>query len=87
LAQAKFDSLGIRRLSHPPYSPDTASCNFSFFGYIKMQLEGISFATPSTLICDVQEMLDEICLIEWVTPFDEWEIRLRRCIDSGGEYL
>jgi hypothetical protein len=71
LTQPKFDSLGIHRSNNPPYSPDSAPCDIWFFGYIKMKLEGISFATPSALGCHMQEVLDEICIIESVKIFDE----------------
>jgi hypothetical protein len=52
-----------------------------------MKLEGMFFATPSAFVCEMQEILDEICITKWVKIFDEWEVRLRLCIDSGGEYL
>jgi hypothetical protein len=28
LVQSKFNSMGIRRLPHPPYGPDIALCDF-----------------------------------------------------------
>jgi hypothetical protein len=52
-----------------------------------MNFQGLSLATPSALVYEVQEILDEIDITEWVKPFDEWEVRVRRCIRSGGGYL
>jgi hypothetical protein len=64
LAQAQFDSLGIHSLGHPSYSPDITPCDFWLFGYVKRKLEGVSFAIPNALVCEMQEILDEICITE-----------------------
>jgi hypothetical protein len=87
LAKEKIDSLGIHGSSPPPYSPDIALCDFWLFRDIKMKLERMSFATPSALASDFQEILDEIYIAECVKVFHEWEVRLRPCINSGDEYL
>jgi hypothetical protein len=49
LVESKFDSIGIPRLSHPPYRPDTTPCACSLFGSLKMKLEGMFFDTPAAL--------------------------------------
>jgi len=87
LVQSKFDSMGIHRLPHPPYSPDIAPCDFWLFGYLKMKLEGMFFDTPAALLAEVEEILGDISITEWVKVFDEWKDRLKRCIDAEGEYL
>jgi hypothetical protein len=73
-AQAKFDSLGIHCLNNLPYNSDISLCDFWLFKYIKMKLEAMSFATPSVLVYEVQEILDMIYIIEYVKIFDEWKV-------------
>jgi hypothetical protein len=36
----------------------------------------MSFAIPNTLVCELQQILDELCITKSVKIFDEWEIRL-----------
>jgi hypothetical protein len=36
--QGKFDSKGLVRSPHPPYSPDLSPCDFSFFGMAKGEM-------------------------------------------------
>jgi hypothetical protein len=71
-------------LSHSSYSPDIDLRDFLLFGHIKMKLEGMSFASPSALVCEVHKIIDEIWITKWAKGFGDWEVRLRRCIDSGG---
>jgi hypothetical protein len=52
-----------------------------------MKLEGMPFPAPSRLVSEVREILDEICMTKSVKVLDEWEFRLRSCIDSGGKYV
>jgi hypothetical protein len=69
--QGKVHYLSLHHLSHPTYSPDVASCDFSRFGHIMMKLKGRSFAVPNALVCDVQEIFDKIWVTEGVKVFDE----------------
>jgi hypothetical protein len=44
-ADDDFDPLGIIRLSHPPYGPDLAPCDFWLFGNLKIKLERNTFTS------------------------------------------
>jgi hypothetical protein len=46
--------MSIHGLSDPPYSPDIASCDFWFFGCLKMKLDGMFFDTPAALLAEVE---------------------------------
>jgi hypothetical protein len=52
-----------------------------------MKIQGMSFASPSTIVCEIQEIFNEICITEWVKVFDDWEVGQRQCIDIRGEYF
>jgi histone-lysine N-methyltransferase SETMAR len=80
-------SLGLKKLEHPPYSPDLAPCDFFLFGHVKGRLNGCSFATPDEIFAAVQEVINEIPPDVFARVFEEWLARLRTCRDSGGEYV
>jgi hypothetical protein len=45
---------------HPPYSLDSASCDFAFFHKLKMELKGRRFETVSDVQSELQAVLDSI---------------------------
>jgi hypothetical protein len=45
---------------HPPHSPDLASCDFSLFPKLKMELKGRRFDTVSDIQRELQAVLDSI---------------------------
>ena len=74
----------VQLLGHPPYSPDLAPCHF-FFPKVKEKLRGRQFSNP-----DVSAYLEEIEDISknvWRHSFGKWFKRMRRCIQSKGEYV
>jgi histone-lysine N-methyltransferase SETMAR len=87
LTSAQYAELGIKRLPHPPYSPDLAPCDFWLFGHLKQCLEGRVFEDDMALRAAVTEILMSIEPEVFAKVFDEWKCRLQRCIDQGGEYL
>jgi hypothetical protein len=47
-------------ISHPPYSPDLASCNFLLFPKIKFKLKGCRFETTEEIQVESQKVLDTL---------------------------
>jgi ribosomal protein S25 len=45
---------------HPPYSPDSAPCDFTLFSKLKMKLTGRHFETVSVIQRESQAVLDSI---------------------------
>jgi hypothetical protein len=35
----------------------------------------------------VGDALRVICADEWIACFDDWKLRLQKCIDASGEYF
>jgi transposase len=83
----KIKELGFILVPQPPYSPDLAPCDFFLFGYLKRHLEGKHFTREDQVIAVVMEVSDKIPLQTFQNAMDDWQYRLRRCIQLGGEYL
>jgi hypothetical protein len=47
-------------VSHPPYSPDSAHCDFVLLAKLKMKLKGRRFETMSDIQRESQAVLDSI---------------------------
>jgi hypothetical protein len=47
-------------IPHPPYSPDSAPCDFALFPKLKMKLKGRRFETASHIQRELQMVLDSI---------------------------
>jgi transposase len=82
-----IEELGFILVPQPPYFPDLAPCDFFLFGYLKQHLEGKYFTREDQMIAAVREVFDTIPLRTFQNVMDDWEYRLRRCIQLGGEYF
>ena len=78
---------GIKRMEHPPYSPDLAPSDFFLFGFLKTNLEGKHFDSAEELLDWVKNFLNSIDIEMLRNVYIEWVLRLQQCIDSGGEYV
>jgi len=61
----------VKILSHPPYSPDLAPCDFFLFPKIKKELGGRSFSNIENLARAVQAITDSIINDEYQNSFQE----------------
>jgi hypothetical protein len=82
----KIEELGFILVPQPPHSPDLAPCNFFLFGYLKQHLEGKYFTREDHVITAVKEVFNKIPLQTFENVMDDWQYRLRRCMQLGGEY-
>jgi len=78
---------GMTPLTHPPYSPDLAPCDFFLFPRMKKVLKGKRFADVEEVKKKTTEALNGISLQEFQNCFVQWKTRLDRCIASHGEYF
>jgi len=72
---------------HPPFSPDLAPSGFYLFGKIKKKLEGRRFRNSDELLDAIIYITAFIPASELQAVFQEWEMRLRKCIELNGEYV
>jgi len=87
LSQNALERNNITKLPHPPYSPDLAPCDFWLFGFLKGKLVGGSFNTEAELHEAVCSEIDKITIKNIRSVFNEWILRLEKCIQIGGEYV
>jgi hypothetical protein len=57
------------------------------FGSPKQHLEGKHLTREDEAIAVVSEVFGKIPLQMFQNVMDDWQYRLRRCIQLGGEYL
>lgn len=78
-AHAIRDVLGFQRLSHPPYSPNTAQMNFIVFLAVNPELHSIRFDNVTDLCMTTVSSFDVI-LYQDLT----WVSRRRKCVRVRG---
>lgn len=82
-----FDENSVRRLPHPPYSPDLAPCDFFLFPYVKDKLRGVKFDSSEAAIDAYLGHISDIPREKWLECFQMWFYRMQRCIACHGEYF
>lgn len=78
---------GMTTVSHPPYSPDLAPCDFFLFPRMKRDMKGKRFADIDEVKKKTTEALAGITKDEFKKCFENWNKRLDKCINSNGEYF
>jgi hypothetical protein len=77
----------IAVLEHPPHSPNLAPCDFFLFPKVKSVLKGTRFASVTEVKKKTTEQLRQLTDDELQHGFDQWKIRMQRCVDAEGEYI
>jgi hypothetical protein len=78
---------GMRRVPHPPYSPDPAPCDFYLFGYIKGRLADASLEVPDQLLQAIDAISQPIGKAKLERVFQEWMHRLAQCCVAVGDLV
>lgn len=78
---------GMITVSHPPYSPDMAPCDFFLFPRMKKNMKGKRFEDIDEVIRKTRAELKGITSEEFSDCFKKWKTRLDKCIASEGEYF
>ena len=89
-ANATVDFLqanSVRPLTHPPYSPDLAPCDFFLFPTVKKNLRGERFASPEDAVRVYEDEIAALSQTDWSSCFSSWFHRMKRCVESHGEYF
>jgi hypothetical protein len=77
----------ITALSHPPYNPDLAPCDFFLFPKFKTHLKGHHFETTENVQTAATRVLNNISSEDFLHCYEEWQQRWNRCIRSQGAYF
>lgn len=89
-AAATLDFLtenGVRLLSHPPYSPDLAPCDFFLFPKLKLQMRGKQFESPEAAVAAYRSLLEDMDKNDFVACFEDWFVRMAKCVECSGGYF
>ena len=74
-------------LTHPPYSPDLAPCDFALFPKLKDELKGKHFNDLDELRSESIRILYSYP-VEWFDQvYRQWIEMHRKCIASQGAYF
>ena len=83
-----FLTKHITVLEHPPYTPDLALCDlFYLFPKIKSALKGTGFESVDAVKAKATELMNKLSEDNLQHCFQQWKIRMERCMDWGGEYI
>jgi hypothetical protein len=74
-------------LQHPPYSPNLAPCDFCLFPKLKNALKGTHFESVEAVKTKATEVLKTLQEKDFQHCFNQWKIRMERCVKHGGEYI
>ena len=83
----KMWQIGMHNAEHPAYSPDLAPSDFYLFGNLKSKIRRLEFESAEEIKEWIIAQFDLIPADELKRVFEEWEMRLRACIERGGDYV
>ena len=67
-------------------SPDLSSCDF-LFPKLKKQLHGIRFNDDNEMLTALEQAIDSLTNDDFKNYFEDWIIRMHKCIDAEGQYF
>ena len=75
--------MGIKKVPHPPYSPDVALCNFCLFPKLTdRRCERIEEMKEA-----VTKVIDTLTEEDFHEAFEKLLVRYNKCIAAGGNYF
>jgi len=89
-AAATLDFLAaenVQLVTHPPYSPDLAPCDFWLFPKVKEQLRGRRFESDSDALAALETALEGLEKQSFQDCFVKWFARMHSCIRVAGDYF
>jgi len=82
-----LDQFGWDIITHPPYSPDLAPCNYHLFPKLKEHLAGRCFSDDDEVKVAVQRFLNDMAASWYDMGIQKLPLRLQKCIDRNGDYV
>ena len=79
--------MGIKTVSHPPYSPDLAPRDFCLFPKLKEKLRGCRYETIEEMKEAVTKVIDTLPQEDFHGAFQKLLERYNKCIAAGGDYF
>lgn len=78
---------GVQLVTHPPYSPDLAPCDFWLFPKVKEQLRGRRFNSDVEALDALDAALEGLDKKSFQDCFQKWFERMDSCIRHAGDYF
>ena len=85
--QLEIEVLGLQRAVHPPYSPDLAPLDFSYFPQLKAYIRGNRFQDRAEIMCAIQRFNRSLDGDWFSDVYQKWVQRHLKCISHSGEYF
>ena len=79
--------MGIKTVSHPPYSTDLAPSDFCLFPKLKENLRGCRYETIEEMKEAVTKVIDMLTQEDFDGAFQKLLERYNKCIAAGGDYF
>lgn len=77
----------VALMTHPPYSPDLAPCDFFLFPKIKGLMRGLNFTDANEAVVVLNKYENDVPSNEWASCFQKWFERMKKCLKLKGEYF
>lgn len=82
-----LNKSGVQLVSHPPYSPDLAPCDFFLFPTVKKMMRGRTFRDSNEAVEEFRRLFFDLPQEAFIKCFEDWFLRMNRCIELGGVYF
>ena len=79
--------MGIKTVSHPPYSLDLAPCDFCLFPKLKEKLRGCCYETIEEMKEAVMKVIDMLTQEDFHGAFQKLLEWYNKCIAARGDYF
>ena len=79
--------MGIKTVSHPPYSPDIAPCDFCLFPKLNEKLRGCRYETNEEMKEALTKVIDTLTQEDFHGAFQKLLERYNKCIVARGDYF
>ena len=80
-------SSNVQLVTHPPYSPDLAPCDWFLFPSAKMQLKGKKFQNAEDARALFEGVILDIPQSVWSGVIDSWFERMIKCVQAEGGFF
>ncbi len=87
LAAEYFHKTQMELISHPPYSPDLAPCDYWAFPHLKNIVQGRRFESVDDLKIEISQALRAIPAAEFEEALKKLEMRYEKCVERNGGYF
>ena len=76
----------VEQYENAAYSPDLNPYDF-LFPKLKKQLRGIRFNDNNEMLTAFEQAIDSLMKEDLKNCFEDWFIRMHKCIDAEGQYF